>query len=292
MPIILQKSIKVGGANTMIEIPESTTIATQLNKTVRGKTICKIIANASLHKFAFYHGDPAEYSALLAGQVIGDSFGIGAMIEIAAGDRRIVFSDGANLRYYNNLNKTPSKHQLLLELDDGSALVCTVQMYGSVLVFMDGTYDNKYYLVAKEKPRPLADAFDRAYFNALRSEGSDKLSTKAFLATEQRIPGLGNGVLQDILFHAGIHPKRKIKTLSEKEMDSLFRSIKNTLTEMMRLGGRDTEKDLFSSAGGYRTLLSKNTVGKPCSVCGADIQKAAYMGGAVYWCPVCQLLNE
>jgi len=276
----------------MIEIPESTTIAMQLNEAVRSKTICRIIANASPHKFAFYHGDPADYSALLAGQVIGDSFGIGAMIEIAAGDRRIVLGDGANLRYYDDLNKTPSKHQLLVELDDGSALVCTVQMYGSVLAFIEGMCDNKYYLVAKEKPRPLADAFDRAYFDTLRTEGSDKLSAKAFLATEQRIPGLGNGVLQDILFHAGIHPKRKIKTLSEKELDGLFRSVKNTLAEMMRLGGRDTEKDLFGSAGGYRTLLSKNTVGKPCPVCGANIQKAAYLGGAVYWCPICQQLNE
>ena len=276
----------------MIEIPESTTIAMQLNEAVRGKTICRIIVNASPHKFAFYYGDPADYSALLAGQVIGDSFGIGAMIEIAAGDRRIVLGDGANLRYYDDLNKTPSKHQLLVELDDGSALVCTVQMYGSVLAFIEGMCDNKYYLVAKEKPRPLADAFDRAYFDTLRTEGSDKLSVKAFLATEQRIPGLGNGVLQDILFHAGIHPKRKIKTLSEKELDGLFRSVKNTLAEMMRLGGRDTEKDLFGSAGGYRTLLSKNTVGKPCPVCGANIQKAAYLGGAVYWCPICQQLNE
>lgn len=276
----------------MIEIPESTTMATQLNETVRGKTICRIVANASPYKFSFYHGDPADYSALLAGQVIGDSFGIGSMIEITVGDRRVVFGDGANLRYYDELNKMPSKHQLLLEFDDGSALVCTVQMYGSVLAFMEGTCDKKYYLVAKEKPQPIADAFNRAYFDTLRMESPDKLSVKAFLATEQRIPGLGNGVLQDILFHAGIHPKRKMRTMTEIEFERLFHSIKNTLAEMTKMGGRDTENDLFGNAGGYRTLLSKNTVGKTCPVCGADIQKAAYMGGSVYWCPVCQPLNE
>ena len=165
-------------------------------------------------------------------------------------------------------------------------------MYGAVLAFMEGTYDNKYYFVIKEKFLPLADIFDKMYFDMLCMEGLDRISAKAFLATKQRIPGLGNGVLQDILFHAGIHPKRKIKTLSEKELDGLFRSVKNTLAEMMRLGGRDTEKDLFGSAGGYRTLLSKNTVGKPCPVCSADIQKAAYLGCAVYWCPICQQLNE
>ncbi len=276
----------------MIEIPESMTIAKQLNETVFGKKICRVITNASPHKFAFYHGDPANYNALLAGQVIGDSFGIGAMIEITAGDRRVILGDGANLRYYDDSSKTPSKHQLLLGLDDESALVCTVQMYGSVLAFMEGTYNNKYYLMAKEKPLPLADAFDRVYFDTLCTEDSDKLSAKAFLATEQRIPGLGNGVLQDILFHAGIHPKRKMGTIREIEFDRLFLSVKDTLAEMTRLGGRDTEKDLFGSAGGYRTLLSKNTVGKPCLVCSTDIQKASYLGGAVYWCPMCQPLNE
>jgi len=61
---------------------------------------------------------------------------------------------------------------------------------------------------------------------------------------------------------------------------------------MTSLCGRDTEKDLFGHSGGYKTILSRNTVGKPCSVCGAEIQKAAYMGGAVYWCPGCQPLTE
>lgn len=272
----------------MLEIPESTTIARQLGETVRGRTIVKALANTSAHKFAFYFGDPAAYHARLSGQVIGDSAGIGAMIEIAAGSRRIVFGDGANLRLYARAAEAPLKHQLLLELDDGSALVCTIQMYGSVLAFEDGENDSKYYLIAKSKPSPLGSAFDRAYFDALMVPGTEKLSSKAFLATEQRIPGLGNGVLQDILLRAGIHPKRKMATLNAAELDGLYRAVTETLAEMTRLNGRDTEKDLFGSTGGYKTALSKNTVGKPCAVCGAEIRKEAYLGGTVYWCPGCQ----
>lgn len=274
----------------MLEIPESTTIARQLNETLRGKTIRRVIANASPHKFAFYHGDPAEYSALLNGQVIGNSSGIGAMVEIAAGNCRIVLGEGTSLKYYGEAKKAPGKHQLLIEFDDNSAVVCTVQMYGSVLAFPEGQYDNKYYSVAKEKPQPINDTFDRAYFDSLRTEGTDKLSAKAYLATEQRIPGLGNGVLQDILFRAGIHPKRKMGTLAEEDYTRLFHAVKEVLLDMTRLGGRDTEKNLFGSAGGYRTVLSKNTVGSPCPICGAILQKAAYMGGAIYWCPDCQPL--
>jgi PAS domain-containing protein len=47
-------------------------------------------------------------------------------------------------------------------------------------------------------------------------------------------------------------------------------------------------EDLFGRSGGYAGILNKNTVGMPCPVCGSIIQKAAYLGGAVYWCPTCQ----
>ncbi len=40
--------------------------------------------------------------------------------------------------------------------------------------------------------------------------------------------------------------------------------------------------------GEYKTILLKNTVQYPCSVCGGAIFKEACMGGAVYFCPVCQ----
>lgn len=276
----------------MLEIPESTTIARQMNETVRGRKIRSVIANASPHKFAFYHGDPDDYDALLTGQVVGDSLGIGAMVEIAAGDRRIVFGDGANLRFYREPDEAPSKHQVLIEFVDGSVLVCTVRMYGAALAFVEGGYESKYHRVAKEKPQPLIGAFDRAYFDTLFAKGSDKLSAKAFLATEQRIPGLGNGVLQDILFRAGVHPRTRMSMLSGEELDGLFHSVKDVLADMTIKGGRDTERDLFGKAGGYITILSKNTAGKPCPVCGTKIQKAAYMGGTVYWCPECQPLTQ
>lgn len=57
-------------------------------------------------------------------------------------------------------------------------------------------------MIARSKPDPLSDDFSEEYFHRLYGEQDGKLSVKAFLATKQRIPGLGNGVLQDILFHA------------------------------------------------------------------------------------------
>jgi formamidopyrimidine-DNA glycosylase len=200
----------------------------------------------------------------------------------------MVFSDGVNLRCYNEGDKLPDKHQLLLEFNDGSSLVGWVQMYGGLSAFPEGKNDNKYYLMAKAKPSPLSSDFDEDYFKSLFDAGTAKLSLKAFLATEQRIPGLGNGVLQDILFNAKMHPKKRAGTLSATDQKVLFDSIKKTLLEMTAKGGRDTENDLLGKPGAYKTKLSKHTVGQPCLVCRTLLKKEAYLGGSIYYCAGCQ----
>ena len=145
--------------------------------------------------------------------------------------------------------------------------------------------------MAQLKPSPLAEGFDESYFNELMSVDTvQKLSLKAFLATEQRIPGLGNGVLQDILWAAKLNPRRKLSTLVEVERQNLFRSLKERLGLMVSLGGRDTEKDLFGKVGGYRTEMSNLHISNGCPVCGSEITKEAYLGGSVYYCPSCQKL--
>jgi formamidopyrimidine-DNA glycosylase len=119
---------------------------------------------------------------------------------------------------------------------------------------------------------------------------TSSFSAKAFLATEQRIPGLGNGVLQDILWTAHIHPKCKMGELTEQETQAMFEAVKHVLAAMTAQGGRDTERDLFGQPGGYKTVLSRNTVDTPCPVCGTPIKKASYLGGSIYTCEGCQKL--
>lgn len=274
----------------MLELVEANVLTEQINNTLVGKQISQVITEQSPHKFAFFHGDPQSYNQQLKGRSIQKAVANGGHLEIKAGDCALLFSDGVSLRYHEKNEKRPLKHQLLLEFEDGSALSASVLMYGFLSCYKDDECDNEYFLIAKDKPSPLTKAFDEKYFmDMLSAPGMEKLSAKALLATEQRIPGLGNGVLQDILYQASIHPKRKVKTFTSEEKTNLFRSIKSTLEEMIRKGGRDTEKDLFGNNGGYQTKLSKNTVGQPCKICGSIIQKEAYLGGSIYYCNGCQV---
>ncbi|MEA4962552.1 DNA-formamidopyrimidine glycosylase family protein [Lutispora sp.] len=273
----------------MVELPEAVVLANQINDTLIGKKIRKATANHTPHTFAWYTGDPAGYHELLAGKTILYATSIGEHVEIKADD--MILHISTPLRYHAEGDKLPQKHQLLLEFEDDTAVSATIQMWGCLFCFGDGDQESvSDYYPLKISPSPLSDSFDRTYFNSLFDEKTAKLSAKAFLATEQRIPGLGNGVLQDVLWTAKIHPKRKMSSLTPGEIDDMYDAIKHVLKQMTIKGGRDTEKDLFGHPGGYKTVLSKNTVDMPCPACGSFVKKEAYLGGSIYYCKGCQQL--
>jgi formamidopyrimidine-DNA glycosylase len=275
----------------MLELPESHVLAAQLQKAVARKKIRSVMAAFTPHKLAWYIGDPANYSALLVGKTISDASAYGGMVEAKADNSNILFWEGVSVRFHKPGESRPERHQLLIDFEDGAAISAAVQMYGGLGCFPEGELDNPYYRTARQKPSPLSSGFDNAYFALLLSDPAvQKLSAKALLATEQRIPGLGNGVLQDILFNAGIHPRKKVNTLSSADQKKLFASLKNTLSGMVKGGGRDTETDLYGRPGKYRTILSRKTVGTPCISCRTTIKKANYLGGSIYFCDKCQIL--
>lgn len=276
----------------MIEAPEARVIAAQIAQILQGRTVADVIANTTPHKFAFFHGDPDGYAALLAGRTVERAEAVGGMVEVRfSGGAHFVFTDGSRPRYIAPGGKLPRKHQLLIAFDDESCLVFCVQMYGMLWASAAGeTFVHDYYLAALERPNLYSTAFTEDYFNELAADPAlQKKSVKALLATEQRIPGLGNGVLQDMLLTAGVHPKRKVFTLSENDISRLYRAVRRTADEMLRLGGRDTEGDLFGNKGGYVTRLGAKASGGLCPACGiGTVRREAYLGGTIYYCPECQ----
>ena len=278
----------------MIEAPEACYLCKQLNETVKGKKIVDVFTQFSPHKFAWFTGSYEEYAEWLCGKTIDHAQSQGGMVEITIGDKVLALTDGVNLRYLSAGTKLPSKHQLLIAFEDESCLIASVRMYGGMMCYDKDATDGKlseYYLTAKSKPQVMSDAFTKDYFLGLiNEESAQKKSAKAFLATEQTIPGLGNGVLQDILYHTHIHPKKKIAELTDKERESLFYQVKETMEDIFRQGGRSTESDLFGENGNYVACLSKDTAGLACLRCGETIVKESYLGGSIYYCRRCQPL--
>jgi formamidopyrimidine-DNA glycosylase len=169
-----------------------------------------------------------------------------------------------------------------------------MQMWGGVKLLDQSEFDEKPY--DETGVEPLGSDFTLERFNEMLDEYPDKTSKgiKGFLvATGYAIPnhiaGLGNAIVQDILFHAKISPKRKIMDISPHERETLFDAINSTIEEAIKLGGRYDEVDLFGKKGGYIRLMDSKTKDTPCTICGTDIVKIAYLGGACYLCPKCQV---
>lgn len=272
----------------MIELPESKTLERQAKSILLDKCVKRVYSPTSPHKFCWFNGVPENYDSLLRGVTITNALGHGMFLDLNFSNLTLSINDGTNIRYVENPFDRPQKYQLLIEFDDASALVFTVAMYGGIYLH-ENDFDNTYYQGSLKSISPLTDDFNEEYFISLIKNCKKDLSMKAFLATEQRIVGLGNGSLQDILLTCGIHPKRKMSSLTDNDKSELFYSVKAVLSDMLSKGGRNTERDLFGNFGKYQTLLSKNV--KQCLLCGDNIIKETYLGGSIYYCPTCQKLN-
>ena len=272
----------------MLELPESNVCSSTIRATLTGKIIEKVVLNASPHKFAFFSKDADLYPIYLKGKTVLGANAYGGQLEIVFEGMKLYFGDGACPHFVSSTLLLPNKHQLMLQFTDSSAVYVSVAMYGMMYLYLDESEISPIIREAMEKPSPLNDDFNLDYFKKIVSTCPDNLSLKAMLATGQRIPGLGNGCLQDILFFAKLHPKRKKVNLDEHQIERLFLSIKTTLRKMVDQGGRSTEKDLLGTLGGYVPILYAKTVGTPCPACSTTIVKEPYLGGSITFCPHCQ----
>ena len=136
----------------MLELPEAHVIADQLANTVIGKAVVNVVAGQSPHRFAFFSGDPSEYDRALRGKPVVGAVARGGFVELRFGDTSLLLNDGANLRYHEQGAALPSKHQLLVAFEDGSALTVTVQMYAGLACVPTNAFDNPYYRLRLRSP--------------------------------------------------------------------------------------------------------------------------------------------
>ena len=275
----------------MIELPETVVIAEQMNRTLKGKRITEGNRGNTSHKFAFANGTSEAYAAIFAGKMVGESWGHGSSLltRIEPGYTLVLGCGGERIVFHEDASTLPKKHQLFIRFADETYLTVTISGWGNTFLLPQAEAGQHQH-VQEDRITPLSDAFTWDYFRQLFDtlKAESKASLKYFIISEPGVWGIGNGCLQDILFHAKLHPKRRAVEISEHERHALYTSIRTTLREMGDQGGRSSEVDLYGQPGGYQRILDSKTVGQPCPVCGAPIEKAQYLGGAIYFCEECQ----
>ena len=135
---------------------------------------------------------------------------------------------------------------------------------------------------------PNAIELDAAGLQALLNGRRGQL--KSFLIDQDRIAGIGNFYIHDILFQARLHPLRLIQTLTEAEIAALSEAVRQRLQLSIDKGGFAYEQDLYGQKGAYgmAELVIAYKEGQPCPQCGAAIQKIKTGGTSSFVCPQCQ----
>ncbi len=275
----------------MFELPEVVHLARQLDETIVGKTIARVVVPADRPKFLFLSPDWPAFGTALAGRRVEGAAPRGRWILCALDDgRRLLFGEfGGRLLFHPAGTSVPAKRHWIAEFDDGARLSLAIQMWGFLGVLTEAEIAQHPYagtlgltpLDARFTETTLSERLDQ-------HAAAEDESIKAFLTHSPNVAGIGNGYLQDILYRACLSPKRKVSALTADDRHELFRAISQTLAEAVRLAGRDTERDLFDQPGRYVPLLDRRAVGRPCPVCGTPIAKIQYLGGSCYLCPRCQ----
>ena len=120
-----------------------------------------------------------------------------------------------------------------------------------------------------------------------------KGGVKAFLLNQERVAGIGNAYIHDILFLAGLHPLRSIDSLSDDEVEALWNGIQKGLKPALRKQGAFYERDLYGKKGGFKfkDILVGYREGEPCPTCGEKIVKLRTGSTSSFICPNCQPLK-
>jgi len=278
----------------MIELPEALILAGQMSREIEGKRIEFGNRGNTDHKFAFSNGSSEQYEGIFKGKTVGKIRGHGSaiLVPVEPGYLLVLGGGGERILYHSPGSKLPKKTHLFLQFSDDSCLTVTVQGWGNTLLLPEETSKDHPHVQYNRIP-PLSKEFTRKHFLSLFSQiGTEsKTSAKHFLISKPGVWGIGNGCLQDILYHARIHPKRPMASLDAEEREGLFDAIIDTLQQMVDKGGRSDERDLYGNRGAYMRILDSKTKGKPCPRCDVPIEKRQYLGGAVYYCPACQPMD-
>ncbi|MDH5684130.1 MAG: Fpg/Nei family DNA glycosylase [candidate division WOR-3 bacterium] len=273
-----------------LELPEVLTIAQQMNKELKGKKIKNALLKNydSLLKMGFIKSKPRELEVRLVKKSINSICGEGKWLfmQLKPEMQLVLGEILGKILFHKTKDSIPPKYNLLLEFEDNTLLTVIIYFYGFIMAVTHEELKQLKY-PGKLGISPLAKKFTLPKFNDILEESSKEI-IKAVLLDQKKIAGIGNSYLQDILFRAKIHPKRKVGDISIEERKILFNAITKTLKEALRLGGRNNEFDLYNKPGGYKPILDKNIKGKPCPECGKKIEKLNILGSTCYVCANCQ----
>lgn len=171
----------------------------------------------------------------------------------------------------------PERHRhdrLFLELEDGELRYRNMRKLGGVWLLRAGED-------LEEVTGPLGpDALRVPSRELVERLARRRGGVKAALMDQRTVAGLGNLTVDEILWRARIHPRRKVTDLQEKDLERIERTTKDVLRKASREGWVPPTRSWLTGRRG--------TGDATCPRCGTPLERSTVAGRTTYVCPSCQ----
>ncbi|MFW9889896.1 MAG: DNA-formamidopyrimidine glycosylase family protein [Candidatus Thorarchaeota archaeon] len=276
-----------------IELPEASILAKQMKKELVGKKIdsCKLDELEKLQKSKMVSGNLKNFDKLegrTVQSVVSRGNGIRVLLD---GEMNLFLAPeyGATFGFHKDDTRLPEKIHLTLTFSNQTIFTLRLNGWGNIDAASNEELEDNY-VYRRDFSDVISPDEKRFTSKWLESQLSQfpKNVKMALVGKEAILVGIQNSTFQDVIYQAGIHPKKKASDLSINQVKALYGAIVGTMKERARLGGKAQFTDLYGDRGKYTPSMGPNMKGQSCSRCGSPIEKLAHGGGHVYICPKCQ----
>ncbi|MFN2537327.1 MAG: Fpg/Nei family DNA glycosylase [Mycobacteriales bacterium] len=173
---------------------------------------------------------------------------------------------------------------LRVKFSDGSGFDVTEQATEKRLQVHVVSKPEEVESIATQGPDPLSAALDGAAFAALLA--GRKQQIKGVLTDQHVLAGVGNAYSDEALHLANLSPFKHASTLTPDEVRTLYRSLREVLTDAV-------ERSLGLPAKGLKAekksgMRVHGRVGEKCPECGDIVREVSFATSSLQYCATCQ----
>jgi len=250
------------------ELPETETIANDLDRAIRGARISGVVVSKA---DVLREVSATALKRRVVGARVGRSWRRAKLvvIDLSTTDRLVVQPrfTGALLIDEGQLPEKELRYSTVaLALEDGRTLhYRDIRRLGTVALMNPRRFGEYSASLGAE---PLDPAFTAEHLSALL-RGSRQV-VKKLLMDQRGVVGIGNIYANEALWRAGIDPSRAARDITEAEAKVLYHDIVRVLTESIEARGTSFRdyRDATGARGGFAERLAVyGKAGQPCPRC-------------------------
>jgi len=259
-----------------IELPEANILAKQMDEALKGKKVRSYALRdyEKMQRIGFINRELGDFDGLV-GRTIGGvtSRGNTVMVKLDGGMNLLLAPEYGGVVLYHASGENAPKFHLRLDFTDGSFLTIRMTSMGVIHAVREDALGDDYMYKRdfSGKPSPGSPELTLERFTELLVKGTQL--KPLLVGKDAAVVGLSNSAFQDILYRAGIHPRRKASELSADEVRAIHEAIDGLVEDRMRLGGKDKFIDLHGRRGRYTPVMGPNMRDRSCPRCGTRVEK-------------------